>query len=371
MVVAWPNRITARGDLRSQFAHVIDVGPTILEATGIPEPKVVDGIEQEPMDGTSFVYSWEDANADERHTVQYFEVLGSRAIYKDGWWACSRLDKLPWDFSPATLARWGSGSGWDPDGDRWELYFLPDDFSQAHDLAADNAEKLGELKTLFWQEAERNRVLPLLGGVAVFFGDLPPIPTETRHAFAGDVQNVQKGLVPRIAGRSYAIEAEVHVPEAGVEGVLVANADFIGGWALWIDENAHLNHSYSFLGVETYRQTSTKPVPAGDVTLKMLFEIDEPKPGTGGRVTLWADDEQIGEGRLDKTIPIAPSSYAGLDMGRDNGLVVDRDYEDRAPYAFTGTLKQVVFDLKPATTDDEKALHEHASIHAVAHGVSA
>ena len=372
MVVAWPERIAASAEVRPQFTHVIDLAPTILEAAGIPEPKVVDGIEQEPMDGTSFVYSWDDAGAEERHTVQYFEVIGSRAIYEDGWWACSKLDKLPWDLSPETVARWGPGSGWDPDADPWELYYLPEDFSQAHDLSQERPEKLAELKALFWEEAERNRVLPLLGSIAVFFGMLPPLPTVTRHSFAGDVQNVQKGLVPRIAGRSYAIEAELVVPEGGAEGVLVANADFIGGWAVWVDEKGHLNHSYSFLGVEAYRQTSTTPIPTGDVAVKMLFEIDEPKPGSGGTVTLWANGDRIGEGRLDKTIPIIPSSYAGMDMGRDNGLVVDLDYEDRAPYAFTGTLRKVVFDLKPAGThDDEQALHEHASIHAVAHGVSA
>ena len=372
MVVAWPEKIAGGGELRSQFTHCNDIGPTILEAAGIPEPTRVDGIEQEPMDGTSFVYTWDDANAEERHTVQFFEVLGARAIYKDGWWAGTRLDKLPWDLSPETLAKWGPGSGWDPDEDDWELYYLPDDFSQAKNLAAENPEKLAELKALFWEEAERNRVLPLLGCIAVFYGILPPLPTVTRHTYAGDVQNVQKGQIPRIQGRSYAIEAEIAVPEGGAEGVLVANADFIGGWALWVDEKGLLNHSYSFLGVEQYRQTSTKPVPAGDVTVKMLFESDEPKPGSGGTVTLWADDEQIGEGRLDKTIPIAASTYAGMDVGRDNGLVVDLDYEDRAPYPFTGTVKHVTFDLKPAGThDDEKALHEHASIHAVAHGVSA
>jgi arylsulfatase A-like enzyme/uncharacterized membrane protein len=372
MVVAWPNRIKEGGDLRSQFTHCIDIGPTVLEAVGIPEPKVVDGIEQEPMDGTSFLYTFDDANAEERHTVQYFEVIGSRAIYKDGWWACARLDKAPWDFSPETLKRFGPGSGWDPEQDEWELYYLPDDFAQAKNVAAENPEKLEDLKKLFWQEAERNRALPLLGSIAVFFGILPPLPTVTRYRFAGDVQNIQKGLVPRIAGRSYAIEAELTVPEGGAEGVLVANADFIGGWALWVDDKGLLNHTYSFLGVEMYKQTSTTPVPSGDVTVKMLFEADEEKPGSGGKVTLWANDEQIGEGRLDRTVPFLPTSYAGMDVGRDNGLVVDLAYEDKAPYAFTGTVKNVVIDLKPATTyDDAKALHEHESIHAVAHGVSA
>jgi arylsulfatase len=370
MVVAWPNRIEGGGGLRSQFTHVVDVGPTILEAAGIPEATVVDGIEQEPMDGTSFFYTFDDPGAAERHTVQYFEVAGSRAIYKDGWWACARLDKAPWDLSPEALRPYAPGSGWDPDKDDWELYYLPDDFSQAKDLAGQNPEKLAELKELFWKEAERNRALPLLGSLSVFFGILPPMPTTTRFTFAGTVQNVQKGLVPRIAGRSYAIEAELVVPAGGAEGVIVANADFIGGWGLWVNSDGLLNHTYSFLGVETYRQTATKPLPEGDVQVKMLFEIDEAKPGAGGNVTLWANGEQIGEGRLDKTVPMLPSSYAGMDVGRDNGLVVDLDYEDKAPYAFTGTVKKVVFDLKPGTMQDEAALHEHAAIHAVAHGAA-
>jgi arylsulfatase A-like enzyme/uncharacterized membrane protein len=372
MVVAWRGHIRPGGDLRSQFTHCIDIAPTVLEAAGIPEPTSVDGIGQEPMDGTSFVYSFDDADAADRHTVQYFEVLGARAIYKDGWWACSKLDKAPWDLSPETLAKWGPGSGWDPDQDPWELYYLPDDFTQAHDVAAEHPDRLAELKRLFWHEAERNRVLPLLGSICVFYGILPPLPSVTRHTFAGDVQNVQKGLVPRIAGRSYAIEAELVVPDGGAEGVIVANADFIGGWALWVDGQGLLKHSYSFLGVEQYKQTATERLPSGAISVKMLFDADENKPGAGGNVTLWANGKQIGEGRLDKTIPMMATSYAGMDVGRDNGLVVDLAYEDKAPYVFTGTVRQVVIDLKPAGThEQDKALHEQHSIHAVAHGVGA
>ena len=370
IVVSWPKRLQAKGDLRSQFTHCIDIAPTVLEAIGLPEPKLVDGIEQEPMNGTSFLYTLEDPKADERHTMQYFEILGSRAMYKDGWWACSRLNKAPWDFSPETLQRFAPGV-YDPENDVWELYYLPDDFSQANDLGAEHPDKLAELKELWWQEAERNRVLPLLGGFSIFFGMLPPLPTITRFTFDGDVQNVQRGMVPRVFGRSYAIEAELEVPDGGAEGVIVANADFIGGFALWMDSEALLHHTYSFLGVETYKQVSTAKVPTGTVTVKMLFEADESTPGTGGQVTLWAGEEQIGEGRMPRTVPVGFSSYAGMDVGRDNGLVVDLDYEDKAPYVFTGTVKNVVFDLKPALNVHEHELHQHASHHAVAHGIGA
>ncbi|HTT50693.1 MAG TPA: arylsulfatase [Streptosporangiaceae bacterium] len=364
MVIAWPDRIAASPDVRAQFTHCIDIAPTVLEAIGLPEPQTVDGIAQEPMDGTSFLPTFADAGAAERHTVQYFEMFGSRAMYKDGWWACAKLDKAPWDFSPQTLQRFAPGA-YDPARDGWELYYLPDDFSQAHDLAAEHPDKLRQLQELWWAEAERNRVLPLLGGMSLLFGNLPPLPTVTRFSYAGDVQNVQRGMVPRIYGRSYAIEADLNVPPGGAEGVIVANADFIGGFALWVDGSGLLTHTYSLLGVETYKQVAAEPVPAGDVTVKMLFTADQNKPGTGGTATLWVNGQLAGEGKMPRTVPIAFSSYAGMDIGRDNGLVVDLAYEDRAPYPFTGTVRSVVFDLQPATHEDEQALHAHAQAHAV------
>jgi hypothetical protein len=275
----------------------------------------------------------------------------------------------PWDFSPETLQRFGPGN-YHPEQDVWELYYLPDDFSQAHDLAAEHPDKVAELTELWWAEAERNRVLPLLGGLSVLFGNLPPLPTVTRFTFAGDVQNVQRGMVPRVYGRSYAIEAELTVPPAGAEGVIVANADFIGGFALWVDGDGRLNHTYSFLGVEAYKQVSTEPLPAGETTVKMLFAADEAKPGTGGTVTLHANGKVIGEGKMPHTVPLAFSSYAGMDIGRDNGLVVDLAYEDKAPYPFTGTVKKVVFDLKPTTHEGEQALHEHEQVQAIGQGAA-
>jgi len=344
MVIAWPKRIKP-GGMRSQFTHANDVTPTILELVGIPAPKVVDGIQQEPMDGTSFAYTFDDAKAAERHRVQYFENYGTRAIYKDGWWASTRPDRAPWDLSPETMKRFAPGV-YDPEKDVWELYYLPDDFSQARNVAAANPAKLKELKELFWTEAERNRVLPLFGGFAAFFGIVPPMPAVTRYTYAGDVQNVNALLIPHIQGKSYTIEADLIVPERGAEGVIVANADFIGGFALWVDSKGLLNHTYQFLGVETYKQTSSEPIPTGDVKVKMVFESEEPKLGSGGRVTLWANDKKIGEGAMKHTVAWIFSTYAGMDIGRDNGGVVDPAYEDKAPYAYKGKVKKVVFDVK-------------------------
>ena len=210
-----------------------------------------------------------------------------------------------------------------------------------------------------------------MGGLSVMFGILPPLPTITRYTFAGDVQNIQRGMIPRIYGRSYAIEAELDIPRGGAEGVIVANADFIGGFALWVDSRGRLNHSYSLLGVETYKQTARRKLPTGKVTVRMLFDADEAKPGAGGTVTLHANDKEIGKGRIPRTVPLAFTSYAGMDIGRDNGLVVDRAYEDKAPYAFTGTVEQVIFDLKPNTHEEEKALHEAAQHANLAHGAAA
>jgi arylsulfatase len=369
-VVSWPERIKDAGALRTQFTHVIDVGPTILEAAGIPEPTVVDGIGQKPMEGTSFLYTFEDANAPERHTVQYFEAVGNRAIYKDGWWAACKLDRIPWDLSPATMARFAPGT-YDPKQDTWELYYLPDDFSQANDLAAENPEKLAELEELFWEEAEKHNVLPLLAAFSVFFGDLPPMPTITTQTFYGDVQNIASGMIPRIYGRSYAIEAELSIPAEGAEGVIVAEADEMGGFSLWVDENGLLHHSYSMMGVERYEHVSNEPIPTGKVLVRMLFDADRQERSAGGTVSLYANDEKIGEGRIEKTVGVRFSAYAGLDIGRDNGLPVDRAYADKSPYAFTGTVKKVVFDLKPASHEDEKALHEGGAHVATAHGISA
>jgi arylsulfatase len=179
-------------------------------------------------------------------------------------------------------------------------------------------------------------------------------------------------MIPRVYGHSYAIEAELSVPEQGAEGVIVAEADEMGGFSLWVDQNGLLHHSYSMMGVEQYQQVSAEPIPTGNVTVRMQFDADSRERFAGGTVSLYANDQMIGKGRLEKTVALRFSGYSGMDICRDNGLVVDRAYAAKAPYAFTGAVRKVVFDLKPAARhEDDKALHEAAVHGATAHGISA
>ena len=370
MVVHWPNRIAEQDGLRPQFTHVIDVGPTILEAVGVPQPTHVDGVEQQPMHGTSFLYSLNDAAAAERHTQQYFEILGNRAMYKDGWWLSWMMPRIPWELDPETLKRFAPGV-WDPETDPVELYYLPDDFTQAKNVADEHPEKVQELKKLFWEEAERYDVFPLLGGLTGFFGMRPPIPTQSQFTYYGDVQNVASGMIPRIYNHSYTISADLEIPESGAEGVIVAEADHLGGFSLFV-QDGKLRHTYSFLGVQEFRQESETPLPAGSVNVRMEFAADAPKPATGGVVTLYVDDEPVGGGRIEHTVPARFSGYAGMDIGRDNGLPVDRNYVDKSPFAFTGIVKKVVFDVNPHLTEEhEQELHEHLEQALAGHAINA
>ncbi len=356
LVMHWPTRITEEGGLRTQFTHVIDVAPTILDIARIPVPQTVDGIEQEPMHGTSFLGSLSDGSAPEHRPQQYFETIGNRAMYKDGWWLAMKTERIPWVLTPDALKPYAPGV-WDPDAGPAELYYLPDDFTQAKDVAAEHPDKVKELKDLFWQEAEKYKVLPLLATLSTFFGMLPPIPEETTFEFRGDVQDVLSGMIPRIYNRSYTITADLHVPDGGAEGVIVAEADHLGGFTLYI-EDGKLTHTYSMMGVFVFKQVAEEDVPTGDVTVRMAFEADEAKPATGGEVTLFIDGRPVGKGRMDHTVPVRFSGYAGMDIGRDNGGVVDLSYEDRKPFAFTGTVKKVVFDIKPhLSSQDELDIH--------------
>ena len=347
MVVSWPKRIKDKGSLRTQFTHVIDVAPTILEAAGIPQPKAVDGIEQMPMHGTSFVYTFDDAKAPSRHTQQYFEIFGNRAVYKDGWIACSRIDRSPWRLDPAQLKKVGPGSGWDPDRDKWELYNLDEDFSQADDLAAKHPEKLAELKKLFWEEAEKNHVMPLMGGLAAFYGFAPPSAERTKFTYYRGTENISSGMIPQIYNRSFTITADLELPKDGAEGVIVAEADAMGGFSLYI-QDGKLHYTYGLVGIRLDTLTSSEKVPTGKVTVRYEFTAEKPgKPGTGGKGQLFINDKPVGENTLQHTIPLRFSSYSGMDIGKDNGDVVSPTYKAKAPFAFTGKIGKVVFDLAP------------------------
>ena len=359
LVVRWPARVTDHGGLRSQFTHVIDVAPTILDVAGIPAPSTVDGIEQEPMHGAPFTASFGDAAAAEHRTQQYFETIGNRAMYKDGYWLAMKTERIPWVLTPDALAPYAPGV-WDPDAGPAELYYLPDDYSQAKDVAAEHPDMVQELKALFWQEADKYKVLPLLATLSTFFGMMPPIDQQTTFEFRGDVQDVLSGMIPRIYNRSYAITADLVVPEGGAEGVIVAEADHLGGFTLYV-KDGKLTHTYSMMGVFVFKQVAEEDLPTGEVSVRMEFAADEAKPATGGEVTLFIDDRPVGKGRMDHSVPIRFSGYAGMDIGRDNGGVVDLAYEDRKPFAFTGTIKKVVFDIKPHLSDqDELDLHAEA-----------
>ena len=304
-------------------------------------------------------------------TQQYFEVLGNRAMYKDGWWLSWMMPRTPWKLDPDTIKQFAPGV-WDPESDPVELYYLPEDFTQANDLADQHPEKVRELKELFWHEAEKNHVLPLLGGLTTFFGMTPPLPyLSTGFMFYGDVQNVSSGMIPPIFNHSYTISAELEIPGSGAEGVIVAEADHLGGFSLFVDEGK-LKHSYSFVGVMEFKQESEVTVPTGSVTVRMEFAADAAKPATGGEVTLFINDEPVGGGRIEHTVPVRFSGYSGMDIGRDNGMPVDRSYADRSPFAFTGKVKKVVFDVNPHPEDThEQELHEHAQQGLAAHAINA
>jgi len=361
MVIVWPKRIK-KGGLRSQFTHCTDIAPTILEAAGLPEPKEVNGVAQMPMHGVSFLSTFDDANAPARHTQQYFEILGNRAMYKDSWIACWRLDRIPWKLDPQTLARFAPGK-WDPDKDRCELYNLDEDFSQAEDLAARYPDKVRELTALFWAEAEKYQVLPLLGEIANVWG-FPKYSTEqTKFTYYNGTENIAPGMIPPIYNRSYSISADLYDPgrsgalglRPGTAGVIVAESSFLGGFSLYV-ERGHLKHTYSFLGLKLDTITSRGELPNGKVNVRYEFTADKPgELATSGTSRLFINGKQEAEGRLEHTVPFRFTGYAGMDIGTDNGLpaVPTFEYTKVLPKYFKGTIEKVEFDIKPEKLSNE------------------
>lgn len=346
MVVSWPNHIKDKGGLRSQFTHVIDIAPTILEVAGISAPKRVNGIEQMPIHGVSFADTFGDANAKGRHTQQYFEIFGNRAMYKDGWIACARLDRVPWKTDPKTIEKLVPGK-WDPGNDKWELYHIDDDFSEANDLAAKYPAKLRELQELFWEDAEKYHVTPLLAGLGPFFGFGPPPTGQTKFTYYPGTENIGAGMIPPVYNRSFTISADLDIPAAGAEGVIVAESDVMGGFSLYV-QDGRLRYTYSFLGVKVETLTAKEDLPTGKVEVRYEFTADEPgKPATGGRGRLFVGDRQVGENHMQQSAPQRFTTYAGMDIGKDNGEPVSPSYNAKSPFSFTGKIGKVVFDLAP------------------------
>ena len=333
-IVSWPEGLGDVGTTRDQFHHVIDVAPTILEAAGIPAPHSVNGIAQAPMEGVSMLPTLRDASAPENHQVQYFEMLGNRGIYFQGWTAVTK-HRTPWKLTvPATF-----------DDDVWELY-APDDWTQAHDLAAENPAKLAELQRLWLIEAAKYNVLPLddrsFQRINPDIAGRPQlIKGNTQVLFSG--MRVAEGCVLSLTNKSHSVTADIDVPESGASGVIITQGGSAGGWSLYA-HRGRLTYCYTFFGIDHYIITADTPIPTGKHQVRMEFAYDGDGLAKGGDVTLYHDGIPVGSGRVERTQPMAFSADEACDVGRDTGSPASPDYGP-TDNAFTGTIDWVQIDL--------------------------
>jgi arylsulfatase len=340
LVVHWPKGIKARNEIRSQFHHVIDVAPTVLEACGLPEPKVVNGFTQRPIEGVSMMYSFEDANARERHTTQYFEIFCNRAIYHDGWVA-GTVHKAPWEPRPRVDSF---------DKDRWELYNVAEDFSQSIDLAERNPEKLKELKALFLTEAKKFQVLPLDDrGIerlnAKLVGRPDVIQGRTSMTLHEGMTGMMDNVFINVKNRSHTITAEMEIPRGGTDGVILCQGGRFGGWSLYT-KGGKLNYCYNWVGLEQYKISAERPLPTGKVTVRFVFVYDGGGFGKGGKGTLYVNEEEVAEGRIEHTASFIFSSDETADVGLDEATPVTEDYKE-SDNEFSGRIDKVVIALDP------------------------
>jgi arylsulfatase A-like enzyme len=340
-IIHWPKGIKAKGELRSQFHHLIDVAPTILEAAGLPEPTSVNGVQQEPIHGVSMLYSFNDAKAAERHETQYFEMFGNRGIYHRGWTAVTR-HKTPWlllgEKTPAF------------DDDVWELYDTNKDWSQANNLAKQMPEKLHELQRLWLIEATRYNVLPLDDRAAeridpAMAGRPVLIKGKTQLLFGG-MGRLSENCVVNIKNKSHSVTAEIVVPEQGAQGVIIAQGSNIGGWSLYANK-AKLKYCYNLGGVKRFYVDTPNPLPAGEHQVRMEFAYAGGGLGKGGKVTLYTDGKKVGEGEVPMTLAMVYSADDGLDVGEDSGAPVSEDYGPTGN-AFNGRIKGVQIAIDEA-----------------------
>jgi arylsulfatase len=337
MVVHWPRRIKPKGEVRSQWHHVIDIAPTILEAAGLPEPKSVNGTIQTPIEGVSLVYSFDDGQAKDRHLTQYFEIFCNRAIYHDGWLA-GTVHKAPWEATARTSL----------EADTWELYDARTDFSLANDVAATNPAKLKEMQALFMTEAVKNHVLPLDDrGVervnAALAGRPDLMAGRTSLKLYEGMVGLSENVFINIKNRSHTITAEVEIPETGASGVILCQAGRFGGWSLYLNA-AKPAYTYNWLGLRRDTIAATEPVPAGKATIRFEFAYDGGKPGSGGTGTIFVNGTKVAEGRIASTQAFVFSADEGADVGMDAATPVTEDYIGRDK--FTGKINVVTVELK-------------------------
>jgi len=339
MIVHWPKGIKAKNEVRSQFHHVIDIAPTVLEACSLPEPKEVNGFKQRPIEGISMVYTFEDAQAKDRHTTQYFEIFGNRAIYHDGWVA-GTVHKAPWEAKPRVDSF---------DKDRWELYNVAEDFSQSHDLAAKYPEKLNELQVLFLKEAEKYQVLPLDDRtferfIASMVGRPDLMEGRTSMTLHEGMTGMMDNVFINIKNKSHTITADLDILQGGTEGVIVCQGGRFGGWSLYT-KGGKLNYCYNWVGQEQYKLTAEKPLPAGKVTVKFTFDYDGGGLGKGGKGMLYVNGEKVAEGRIEHTASVIFSPDETADVGVDEATNVTNDYRE-IDNKFTGKIRRVTVELK-------------------------
>ena len=335
LIVTWGNRIKDRGGIRNQFHHVIDISPTILEAAGITVPTEVNGVKQQELEGTSLLYTFDNSDAPSHHKTQYFEMFGNRAIYDRGWVAAARHPRLPWQ---GTINA-------DFQQDPWELYNIEEDFSEANNLAAENPEKLEKLQKLFFSQARQYQVLPLDDRVSERFDvNSRPSPAAGRTTFTyyPGVAPIPEGSAPSLKNRSFSITADVEIPESGAEGVLLTQGGRFAGWGFFL-ENSKPTYIYNFLNAERYIIQSPQKLPLGKSTIRFDFDYDGGEVGAGGTGKLFINDQQVAEGRIEKTVPYRLALDETFDVGRDTGTPVVETYQ--VPFAFTGNLQKVTLNL--------------------------
>ncbi|MGF1569769.1 MAG: arylsulfatase [Nodosilinea sp.] len=337
MVISWPSKIKEKGGLRSQFSHAIDIAPTLLEAIGIAEPDVYNGIPQRPMEGTSLVYTFDRGaeSAPGRHQTQYFEMLGHRALYQDGLMASAFHNRLPWVTSGTVPF----------DQDKWELFDLTQDFTQAKDLSAEQPETLKELQDLFMEEGQKYNVFPLDDRFAerADVTQRPGFFTGRKHLeFAGNMLSIPEGSAPTTKNLSHTITADLLIPPAGAEGVIFAEGGTTGGFSLYVKDNL-LTYDYNWFDLERTAITAATPLPTGKVQVRFDFAYDGGGPGKGGTGTLYVNNRKVGQGKIPKTVA-ARFGVETMDFGKDLQAPVSRAYQP--PFAFTGVVEKLVLDIK-------------------------